>query len=179
MDDHLLSKRLSYVLRHDPASVDLELDGAGWAPVDELLDALAEDGVDIDTERLHSLVARSPKRRFELDDTGQRIRACYGHSVDVDPSHAPVTPPDVLYHGTHPPALERILEAGLRPMGRRQVHLSTDVGTARQVGSRRGRPVILRIDAAAMHRAGHRFRQAAPGVWLVDEVPPRYLTVRE
>lgn len=177
IDDRGLSKRLSYVLRHDPASVGLELDDAGWVPVDDLLDGLAADGVHVDAERLERLVARGPKRRFELDDTGQHIRARYGHSVDVDPSHAPVTPPDVLYHGTHPAALERILAEGLRPMGRRQVHLSADVGTARQVGSRRGSPIVLVVDARSMHAAGQTFVQATQGVWLVDRVPAEFVTV--
>jgi hypothetical protein len=33
-------------------------------------------------------------------------------------------------------------------------------------------PVILTVDAAAMHVAGHAFYQAANGVWLTDHVPP-------
>ena len=32
--------------------------------------------------------------------------------------------------------------------------------------------VILTVDAAAMHAAGHAFYQAANGVWLTDHVPP-------
>jgi putative RNA 2'-phosphotransferase len=44
--------------------------------------------------------------------------------------------------------------------------------TATQVGARREAPVILTVDAAAMHAAGHAFYQAANGVWLTDHVPP-------
>jgi hypothetical protein len=33
-------------------------------------------------------------------------------------------------------------------------------------------PVILTVDAAAIHAAGHAFYQAANGVWLTDHVPP-------
>ena len=47
--------------------------------------------------------------------------------------------------------------------------------TATQVGARREAPVILTVDAAAMHAAGHAFYQAANGVWLADLVPPGYL----
>ena len=43
--------------------------------------------------------------------------------------------------------------------------------TATQVGARREAPVILTVDAAAMHAAGHAFYQAANGVWLTDHVP--------
>jgi hypothetical protein len=38
--------------------------------------------------------------------------------------------------------------------------------TTTQVGARREAPVILTVDAAAMHAAGHAFYQAANGVWL-------------
>ena len=48
--------------------------------------------------------------------------------------------------------------------------------TATQVGARREAPVILTVDAAAMHAAGHAFYQAANGVWLTDHVPPGYLS---
>lgn len=174
-DDRRLSKRLSYVLRHDPASIGVELDPAGWAALDDMLEGFAAHGVRVDVERLHQLVARGPKQRFELDDAGERIRARYGHSVDVELSHEPEVPPDVLYHGTHPAALDRILREGLLPMTRRQVHLSEDVGTAREVASRRGSPVILVVDAEAMHAEGHGFSRAAPSLWLGDQVPPRFL----
>jgi RNA:NAD 2'-phosphotransferase (TPT1/KptA family) len=43
---------------------------------------------------------------------------------------------------------------------------------ARQPGARREAPVILTVDAAAMHAAGHAFYQAANGVWLTDHVLP-------
>jgi putative RNA 2'-phosphotransferase len=86
-----------------------------------------------------------------------------------------VTPPDELFHGTVARFLPAIRRDGLRPMNRHDVHLSIDAETARQVGARRGRPVILTIDAAAMHTAGHEFRVSANGVWLVSTVPPEYL----
>jgi putative RNA 2'-phosphotransferase len=40
------------------------------------------------------------------------------------------------------------------------------------VGARREAPVILTVDAAIMHAAGHAFYQAANGVWLTDHAPP-------
>ena len=48
--------------------------------------------------------------------------------------------------------------------------------TASQVGARREAPVILTVDAAAMHAAGHAFYRAAKGVRLADHVPPGYLS---
>ena len=62
-------------------------------------------------------------------------------------------------------------------MDRHHVHLSPDVETARVVGMRRGKPVILRVDAAALAAGGAEFFRADNGVWLVAEVPPSALSV--
>ena len=42
--------------------------------------------------------------------------------------------------------------------------------------ARRGAPVTLTVDAAAMHAAGHAFYQAANGVSLTDHVQPGCLS---
>jgi len=165
------SKRLSYVLRHAPDSVGLTLDEHGWVDVDDLLAALRLTRAELD-----DVVARNDKQRFAVDGTGTRIRASQGHSVAVDLGYAPATPPAELFHGTADRFLASIRAEGLRPGNRHAVHLSPDTGTARRVGARRGRPVVLRVDAAAMARDGVAFTRSANGVWLVDAVPPRYLS---
>jgi putative RNA 2'-phosphotransferase len=165
-----LSKRLSLHLRHDPAALGLTLAPGGWADVDTLLGALS-----ITRAELDEVVEKNNKRRFAFDETGTRIRASQGHSVAVDLDLPDATPPDVLYHGTVAKFLDAILREGLRPMNRHAVHLSATVDTARTVGARRGRPVILRVDAAAMAAAGHAFQVSANEVWLTTSVPPNYL----
>ncbi len=52
---------------------------------------------------------------------------------------------------------------------------STDIATARNVGARHGKPVVLVVNAAAMHQSGYKFYCSDNGVWLVDSVPPEYL----
>jgi putative RNA 2'-phosphotransferase len=164
------SKRLSYVLRHAPGSVGLTLDSAGWADVAALLAALGWTRAELDL-----VVAANSKRRFALDGTGTRIRASQGHSVAVDLGYPAEDPPPVLYHGTAERYLPGIEAEGLRPGRRHAVHLSPDETTARAVGARHGRAVVLRVDAAAMVRDGAVFTRSANGVWLVDAVPPRHL----
>lgn len=104
------------------------------------------------------------------------IRANQGHSVAVDLELEPVTPPTVLYHGTGSSFVDAILRAGLRPMRRHHVNLSVDVETARRVGARHGRPVVLTVDAAAMATYGHTFYVTPNNVWLTAKVSPVYLT---
>ena len=175
--DKSRSKFLSLVLRHDPGSIGLTLDPAGWADIDALLAAAARAGVAMDRDDLARIVAESDKQRFTLSQDGLRIRAAQGHSVAVELGLEPLAPPAILYHGTATKALAAILAEGLRPMARRQVHLSLDRETAERVGRRHGKAAVLQVDAAGMQAAGHRFFRAENGVWLVDAVPPTALTV--
>jgi putative RNA 2'-phosphotransferase len=177
MDVVRVSKRLSYVLRHQPASVGVTLDHAGWVDVDVLLTALARHGLPLTRAELDHVVTTNDKRRFAFDETGTRIRASQGHSRRVDLGYEPQSPPARLFHGTVDRFLPVILAEGLRPGRRHAVHLSADSATARAVGERRGRPVVLAVDAAAMAADGHAFTRSANGVWLVDAVPPRYLSL--
>ena len=87
-----------------------------------------------------------------------------------------MTPPAVLSHGTSERAISSIEREGLKKMRRHHVHLSADVATARTVGARHGPPVVLAVDAAAMHSVGWVFYRSANGVWLVDEVTPTFLS---
>jgi putative RNA 2'-phosphotransferase len=171
-----LSKFLSLHLRHKPAAIGLHLQEGGWVGVEELLTACAAHGVSLSREELNELVAGSDKQRFAFDASGRRIRAQQGHSVAVDLQLTPAQPPAVLYHGTAPAALPAIRQGGLQKMSRHHVHLSPDEETARRVGARRGRPVILTIDAAGLHAVGGIFYESGNGVWLVDAVPPQYLS---
>ena len=84
-------------------------------------------------------------------------------------------PPDILWHGTGEKYVASIDEQGLIPKGRLYVHLSSDIDTARNVGSRHGKPVIYQIDWGKRSAEGYRFFMSANKVWLTKEVPARYL----
>ncbi|MFD3941603.1 RNA 2'-phosphotransferase [Streptomyces sp. NPDC058579] len=168
-----VSKYLSKHLRHQPERIGLVLDPNGWTEIDALLHAAREHGFPITRAELDHVVAANDKKRFAID--GTRIRASQGHTVQVDLDLPPAQPPAYLYHGTVAASLDAIRAQGLRPMARHHVHLSPDRETATRVGARRGRPVVLSVDAGAMHRAGHVFHVSANGVWLTDAVPPEFL----
>lgn len=169
------SKAMSLWLRHDPAAGGLALDDAGWAPADAVLAAPVKRGLAGGIDDLRRVVTDSDKQRFELSDDGTMIRARQGHSVEVDLDWPVAEPPEHLFHGTVERFLDAILAEGLKPMARHHVHLSPDVATATRVGERRGKPVILRIAAAAMAQGGAVFRLSSNGVWLADAVPPEFI----
>lgn len=171
-----LSRRLSFILRHDPGSAGLTLDAQGWVAVDDLLAAL---GARVSRADLDAVVDGNDKRRYTVrqgQDGRDEIRANQGHSVPVDLGLEAVPPPPLLYHGTTAAVLPSIRERGLERGGRHHVHLSPDLATAQAVGRRRRGPVaVLTVDAAAMAEAGFAFYRSANGVWLTDHVPPEYL----
>jgi putative RNA 2'-phosphotransferase len=171
------SKLLSYVLRHRPDSIGLQLDANGWADVDVLLQRLAAHGKPVGRELLERVVADNDKQRFAFDVTRSRIRASQGHSIQVDLDLQPTQPPDVLYHGTASRFLKSIFASGLRVGNRQHVHLSGDVDMARRVGARHGFPVILHVDTVRMRADGAVFYRSDNGVWLTGPVAPRYLRV--
>lgn len=171
-----ISKYLSKYLRHAPHDLGLTLQPGGWVPVDDLLDAARSHRFPIGYDELVEVVETNEKQRFSFDASGELIRANQGHSVEVDLQLEEAAPPDRLYHGTVERFLPSIREAGLVRGNRHHVHLSKDVETAQRVGARRGKPVILRVDAGLMHRDGHKFFVSANGVWLTDFVPPGYLS---
>ncbi|MEV7662797.1 RNA 2'-phosphotransferase [Paenarthrobacter sp. NPDC089316] len=174
-----LSRAVSHALRHEPWLYELELDGEGWTPVEDLLQALrgeSPDWVNLDVTDLEGMLLSSPKRRHELD--GGRIRALYGHSVPTRILKPQESPPQKLFHGTSRESLEAIQSEGLRPMGRQYVHLSENIEMAKQVGQRKDTaPVVLRIDSAAAHGENVSFYRGGEKVWLADSVPAAFISV--
>lgn len=168
------SKFLSFVLRHKPESIQLMLDDQGWANISELIDK-AKPQIDFSTQLIQQIVANNDKKRFALSNDGLHIRANQGHSIKVDLQLTAKEPPAVLYHGTATRFLESIQKEGLKAGQRHHVHLSTDIDTATAVGKRYGKPVILKVDAGAMHQQGHEFFLSENGVWLTEHVPSSFI----
>lgn len=173
------SKFLSLVLRHQPEKIGLTLDSGGWADVDDLLRKCNEHGKRINRTTLLLVVAENNKKRFALSEDGHRIRASQGHSIPVDLGIETRTPPPNLFHGTATRFLDSILEQGLLKQRRTHVHLSANIETAVNVGSRHGKPVILEIASGAMHNDGHLFWLSDNQVWLAEHIPTDYLRVME
>lgn len=176
-----ISRYISLLLRHHPEAAGLSLDEHGWCESEGIIGAVRRKFrlPEFDLEDLETIVAEDSKGRYSFTSDHRLIRANQGHSVPVDLELKPQTPPDILYHGTAKKSLDSIRRQGLLPMGRQYVHLSWDEKTARQVGSRHGKPVVLEIDCGAMLEDGIPFYLSANNVWLVDLVPPKYLIFPE
>lgn len=170
-----VSKQIAYLLRHDPSG--LEVSREGFVDLYELVDRLSERWPQIDEDFIRRLVEEDPKGRYEIRNN--RIRARYGHSIDVKPS-LPEADTEKLYHGTTRRATEKILREGLKPKGRQKVHLSRTVSDAVEVGKRRtDDPVVLEVDAMGARGSGINIEKASERVFVADRIPPRFIRARK
>jgi putative RNA 2'-phosphotransferase len=174
-----LSKFLALILRHQPERFALALDDAGWTSLSEVMEIVK--GLPnfrwanrSDVMQVVEQGTGDGKMRFQVE--GGRIRALYGHSFERRIRHEPASPPERLYHGTSPDALEAIRREGLKPMGRQYVHLSPDRETATRVGSRHApRPIVIAVRAAEASEAGIAFYRPEETVYLAEQIPPMFL----
>ena len=174
-DEIKISKFLSLVLRHQPETIGIELDENGWTDINNLIEKSAKAGILIDIPLLKHIVETNSKKRFAIDEAGSKIRANQGHSVEVELGYKAHQPPEVLYHGTGLKSVELILQSGLEKRSRHHVHLSSDLETAINVGSRHGKPFVFEVLARQMHADGFSFFLSDNNVWLTDHVPAKYL----
>lgn len=170
------SKFLSYVLRHHPELIDLNLDENGWANVNELISKSANNSQSFTFEELDEIVQTNNKKRFIFNEDKTRIRANQGHSIGIDLALTPQEPPEFLYHGTAQTNIQSILEKGIEKRSRQHVHLSQDRETATNVGMRHGKPFILTVKTKKMFDDGVQFYLSDNNVWLTDFVDAKYIS---
>jgi putative RNA 2'-phosphotransferase len=169
------SKFLSGILRHYPDDYDLEIDQQGWVSTVEVLKACSEKYNWIESEQILGIIATDNKGRFEVDN--HRIRASYGHSIDhIDLEDNNRVVPDLLYHGTANSNVRSIMEDGLKPMNRQEVHMTDDKGEALNVASRHSSDnVLLVIDAKQMMDDNHTVVKRGDIIYTSSFVPPQYI----
>jgi len=168
-----LSRFLSYILRHHPEEYGVSLDRYGFTKLKELVKAINKRKRRMREEDIRIIVEESEKKRFEIE--GDRIRATYGHSLEVEQVSPEVEPPQVLFHGTSRKALESILRDGLKPMERQYVHLCETEEEAYRVGRRKDRnPVVLKVKAREAFIKGIKFRKYG-SVYMAKEVPGKFI----
>lgn len=170
-EEEQVSKFISLLLRHKPWEVNLYIDEHGWADVKELCSK-----VGISTDALELIVKTDQKGRYEFNGAHTKIRACYGHSIQVDVNLSEQEPPDILYHGTSLKVVKKIEAEGIKPMSRQYVHLSTSFEQAVEVGKRHGSPAVFAVEAKKMFREqGGGYYYTSAGIWVTHKVPKEYV----
>jgi putative RNA 2'-phosphotransferase len=171
-----LGRFISGALRHFPDDLGLAMNQHGWVDVDVLCDAMRTRYKWSNKEKLFSIIESDEKGRYEVK--GNKIRARYGHSVDIDLDYPENTLPE-LYYGASREEVDILLEKGIKPVKQRYVHLSTSVEKAQEVASIHTEdPVLLVINAEDAQKNGVIILSATENIVLSEEIPGRYLRLR-
>ena len=172
-----LSKLISGLLRHYPEQIGVKLSKDGYVSISDLVRGIREKWKNkhlyqwVSKEHIIALAQLDPKGRFEIKD--DKIRASYGHSIQVSVEREPDRKVKTLYHGTSESFLESIMKEGLKPMKRQWVHLTSSFDDAVNVGRRKGgRTVVLVINAEELRKKGIEVYKAGKNVYLVKKVLP-------
>jgi putative RNA 2'-phosphotransferase len=172
-----LGRFISGALRHFPDDLGLAMNQHGWVDVDVLCDAMKTRYKWANKEKLFSIIESDEKGRYEAK--GNKIRARYGHSVDVDLDFPENTLPE-LYYGASREEVDILLEKGIKPIKQRYVHLSTSVEKAKEVAKIHTEdPVLLVINAQEAQNDGVKMLSATENIVLAGEIPAKYLKVMQ
>lgn len=181
-----LSKFLSLLLRHKPEILDLNMDEHGFVSLHELLKKVKEKAKWqwIDQKIMEKVIKQDPKGRFEVQNRNgqQYIRTTYGHSesLPITINYPSVKPPPQLYHGTQRKNLDSIVEAGLKPMSRKYVHLSVNIEDALKVAKRRKGPyILLKVKAKSFVEQKGTIYKATDHLYLSPQIPPQFLKIEQ
>ena len=170
-------RTMAGVLRHFPERYGLEMDANGWVDLRDFITALSIRNKRfrfLKPNHILGLIQTDPKGRYEFRDG--RIRATYGHSLDVDLDLPTDNIPEVLFYPTSEEECGVLLGAGLHPSDRKMVHLSGTFTAALEAGRVRIQtPVILEIDATRARSSGVVIKKAGKSVYLTTEVPSEFL----
>lgn len=161
------SKKLAYLLRHDH---NYDFEDGGWR---ELIDLYHNHSFSL--EDITEIVSNDNNGRFEFNSDKTKVRALYGHSVEVDLLLHKQEPPSLLLHGTALKYIESIRNNGLKSKARQYVHLTEDKELAIKTGSRHGQSVLLVIDSQSMYYDGYVFYKVSDGTWLTKNIPFKYI----
>ena len=172
-----ITRALAFMLRHQPEEFDLELDRFGWGDLEDVVYALQErTGSTVEEEDVAEAIESSDRPRYEIKDG--KIRALYGHSIQIDPGE-PTEPPDELFIGVGSRDASRAEDSGLRSGRRAFLHLARTEEEARESGRRIARDyAVVTVFAGEAFDEGTDFYDRG-ALFLADEIPGEFLEVGE
>ncbi len=169
-----LGKFISGLLRHFPHKFGLEMDENGWVDFEALARVVERKYRWANRWLIKALISSDVKKRYEVKN--EKIRARYGHSIDLKLSDMPEANEDVLYYSTSEEEASRLLEIGIKPTNQCFVHLSTTFEKSLEVAFLRSeKPIIIEIDAKRAREDGIRIIKANDFIALAKEIPAKYI----
>jgi putative RNA 2'-phosphotransferase len=176
-----LGRIMAGVLRHFPEKLGVTMDGHGWVDISEFVEAVGVSRSGFQWLRDHHIEAialTDLKGRYQVD--GGMIRATYGHTVDIRLDDLPLGEIDDFYYPVTEEEIDIILEGGLNPIDRKNVHLSGSIEKAIEAGKVRTEiPLLLRIDGKKAREDGVKIYRAGKDVYITDRIDAKYISKAE
>ncbi len=172
-----ITRSLAYMLRHQPEKFGLSLDPQGFGELTDVVRALSDRvGEPVEIADVENAVVAGDRPRYEIRAT--KIRALYGHSIEVEPGE-PAQPPEFLFVGVDSRAGQLALQSGMRGGRLRFLHLALSQDDAREAGRRAAQEYsILRVYALDAWEEGVNFFDRKT-LYLTEEVPRQYIELVE
>ena len=181
MDDrelNSLGRIIAGVLRHFPEKLGVMIDGHGWVDVSEFVEAIGISRSGFHWLRNHhieAIVLTDPKGRYQID--GGMVRATYGHTIDINLDDLPLADIDEFFYPVTEEEIDIILEGGLNPIDRKNVHLSGSIEKALEAGRvRTEEPLIIKIDGTKAKKDGIKIYHAGKDVYITDRIDAKYIS---
>lgn len=170
--DILISKALSYLLRHGAIKEKLNIDSKGYIPINELLNHNRLKSLQVKHEDIKRIVLNNDKQRFKIikPNDVELICANQGHSISDVGNQSLIefteeTIPDEIYHGTYLKKLDLIVSSGgLNKMSRNHIHFTNSGNNLS--GIRKTCNVLIYIDGKKCLQDGIKFYRSDNGVIL-------------
>ncbi len=176
-----LGRIMAGVLRHFPEKLGVSMDGHGWVDISEFVEAVGGSRSGFQWLRDHHIEAialTDPKGRYQVD--GGMIRATYGHTIDIKLDDLPLAELDEFFYPVTEEEIDIILEGGLNPIDRKNVHLSGSIEKAIEAGKVRTEiPLILRIDGKQAREDGIKIYHAGKDVYITERIDAKYISKAE
>ncbi|MCK4416102.1 MAG: RNA 2'-phosphotransferase [Thermoplasmatales archaeon] len=173
-----LGRIIAGVLRHFPEKLGVMIDGHGWVDISEFVEAIGISRSGFHWLRNHHIDAialTDPKGRYQLD--GGMVRATYGHTIDVNLDDLSLADIDEFFYPVTEEEIDIILEGGLNPIDRKNVHLSGSIEKALEAGRvRTEEPLIIKIDGAKAKKDGIKIYHAGKDVYITDRIDAKYIS---
>ncbi len=173
-----LGRIIAGVLRHFPEKLGVMIDGHGWVDISEFVEAIGVSRSGFHWLRNHhieAIILTDPKGRYQID--GGMVRATYGHTIDVNLDDLPLADIDEFFYPVTEEEIDIVLEGGLNPIDRKNVHLSGTIEKAIEAGKvRTEEPLILRIDGKKAKKDGVKIYRAGNDVYITDRIDAKYIS---
>lgn len=173
-----LGRIIAGVLRHFPEKLGVMIDGHGWVDISEFVEAIGVSRSGFHWLRNHhieAIILTDPKGRYQID--GGMVRATYGHTIDVNLDDLPLADLNEYFYPVTEEEIDMVLEGGLNPIDRKNVHLSGSIEKAIEAGKvRTDDPLILKIDGVKTRKEGIKIYHAGNDVYITDRIDAKYIS---